>query len=97
MENASTHYHSDEIKKMIRRQEENYGWEFLFVAANIDAVETAERIGIRRERAANYRVKEDTSVLFDEMSDTLRSYRCTGAVPERWADNIEKHAKKKTK
>ena len=54
MENASRNYSSSRVKEMIRRQEEKYGWEFIFVAANIDAVETAERIGIRRERAANY-------------------------------------------
>lgn len=55
MENASREYTSDKVKKMIRRQEEKYGWEFIFLAANIDAVETAENIGIRKERAANYR------------------------------------------
>lgn len=54
MENASHNYSSSRVKEMIRRQKERYGWEFIFVAANIDAVETAQRIGIRRERAANY-------------------------------------------
>lgn len=54
MENASHRYGSDKVKKMIKRQEERYGWEFIFVAANIDAVETAEKIGIRGSRAANY-------------------------------------------
>lgn len=55
MENASRHYSSGEIKRKIKRQTEKYGWEFIFLAANIDAVETAENIGIRRDRAANYR------------------------------------------
>ena len=55
MENASHRYSSQEIKAKIKRQTEKYGWEFIFLAANIDAVETAENIGIRRERAANYR------------------------------------------
>ena len=55
MENASHRYSSQEIKSKIKRQSEKYGWEFIFLAANIDAVETAESIGIRRERAANYR------------------------------------------
>ena len=54
MENASHRYSSDEIKTKIKRQSERYGWEFIFLAANIDAVETAEKIGIRRDRAANY-------------------------------------------
>jgi hypothetical protein len=52
MESASREYSSDRVKQMIRRQKEKYGWEFLFVAANIDAVETADHIGIRRELAA---------------------------------------------
>ena len=55
MENASHRYSSQDIKAKIKRQTEKYGWEFIFLAANIDAVETAENIGIRRERAANYR------------------------------------------
>lgn len=55
MENASHRYSSTRVKEMIRRQQEKYGWEFIFLAANIDAVETAESIGIRRDRAANFR------------------------------------------
>ncbi|MDO5401090.1 MAG: VWA domain-containing protein [Eubacteriales bacterium] len=54
MENASREYSSRRVKELITRQQEQYGWEFLFVAANIDAVETAAHIGIRPERAANY-------------------------------------------
>lgn len=89
MENASREYHSKQIKDMIRRQEE-YGWEFLFVAANIDAVETAENIGIRRERAANYNVEEGTTVLFCEMADTVNEFRKSGKIREDWSENIEK-------
>ena len=59
MENASQRYSSEKVKEMIKRQTEKYGWEFIFLAANIDAVETAENIGIRKERAANYRQTKD--------------------------------------
>ena len=59
MENASHRYSSEKVKEMIKRQTEKYGWEFIFLAANIDAVETAENIGIRKERAANYRQTKD--------------------------------------
>ena len=59
MENASHRYSKDRIKEMIKCQTEKYGWEFIFLAANIDAVETAENIGIRKERAANYRQTKD--------------------------------------
>ena len=95
MENASHQFTSQEVKSLIQRQEEKYGWEFLFVAANIDAVETAERIGIRKERAANYCVAEDTEILFTEMSETIAQYRKTGAIRSEWAEKIERKTKNK--
>ena len=55
MENASRQYSSDEIKHKIKCQTEKYGWEFIFLAANINAVETAGRLGILEDRAANYK------------------------------------------
>lgn len=54
MENASHRYSSDEVKAMVKRQQEKYGWEFLFLGANIDAVETAEHFGIRADRAVRF-------------------------------------------
>ena len=72
MENASRRYTSDEIKAKIKRQTEKYGWEFIFLAANIDAVETAEHIGIRQDRAANYRqTKEGVGKSYQAMSDAI--------------------------
>jgi hypothetical protein len=59
MENASRNYSYSDIKSKIKRQTEKYGWEFIFLAANIDAAATAEDIGIRRDRAANYRQTPD--------------------------------------
>lgn len=95
MENASREYGSDKVKRMIRRQEERYGWEFLFVAANIDAVETAERIGIRRERAANYRHdSEGTERLYCAMSETVSNYRKNASVNDDWAEGLEEGDKK---
>ena len=76
MENASQKYGSERVKEMIKRQTEKYGWEFIFVAANIDAVETADRIGIRRERAANYRqTKEGVSRSYYAMSEAITCIR----------------------
>ena len=76
MENASYHYSSREIKEKIQRQTEKYGWEFIFLAANIDAVETAERIGIRRERAANYRqTKKGVEKSYFAMSEAITAVR----------------------
>lgn len=88
MENASRSYSAEQVKSMVRRQQEKYGWEFLFVAANIDAVETARNIGIKRERAANYDVAESRS-MYSEVANTLYSYRECGVIDADWADNIE--------
>lgn len=54
MENASRFYTSDRVKQMIERQKQKYDWEFLFLGANIDAVETARHFGIGADRAVNY-------------------------------------------
>ena len=76
MENASQMYGSEKVKQMIKRQEEKYGWEFVFVAANIDAVETAENLGIRRERAANYnQTKEGTQSVYEAVDCLMTSVR----------------------
>ena len=91
MENASHAYGSEKVKSMIKRQEETKGWEFVFAAANIDAVHTAENIGIRRERAANYRQdREGTEMLYCAMSEAVSSYRRSSSVDDKWADNLDK-------
>ena len=88
MENASYLYSSERVKEMIKRQTEKYGWEFIFLAANIDAVETAENIGIRKERAANYRqTKEGVGRSYYAMSEAITSVRCNCAE----AMNLEKY------
>ena len=89
MENASRRYTSEKVKEMIKRQEEKYGWEFLFVAANIDAVETAESIGIRRERAANYDASPmGTERLYSVMSETVCHIRGGKAIDKDWSKNL---------
>jgi len=54
MENASHRYSAGQVKQMIRHEQEKYGWEFIFLAANIDAVETAKSYGIDAKTAVNY-------------------------------------------
>lgn len=76
MENASQRYSEREIKDKIKGQTEKYGWEFIFLAANIDAVQTAENIGIRRERAANYsQTKDGVGRSYYAMSEAITSVR----------------------
>lgn len=96
MENASHNYSADEVRRMIRKEEEKYGWEFLFLAANIDAAETAERIGIRRERSANYRYdKGGTGKLYETMSEVVCSVRCSAPIADNWKDNLDCEENKK--
>ena len=76
MENASSVYSSSKIKGMIERQRKKYGWEFIFLAANIDAVETAENMGIRRDRAANYsQTKKGVGRNYYAMNEAISAVR----------------------
>ena len=90
MENASHRYVSDEVKRMIERQKEQYGWEFLFIGANIDAVETAKHIGIGRDRAVNYRADhQGTQVLYETVSTTVGRLRQNAPITADWGRKIE--------
>jgi len=92
MENASHRYGSGRVKEMIKRQTEKHGWEFIFLAANIDAVETADKIGIRRERAANYRQsKEGYEACYASMSEFVMMKRSAAPCEEidSWKKNLE--------
>lgn len=91
MENSSHIYSSDEVKKMVERQKEKYGWEFLFIGANIDAVNTAKNVGISADRAVNYHADSlGTTVVFDAVAQTACNIRANKAVTASWSDNINK-------
>lgn len=90
MENASHHYSSDEVKKMVERQKKKYGWEFLFIGANIDSVETAKAFGIGADRAVNYHADScGTSVLFDTVSESVGCVRENKPLAAEWGKKIE--------
>lgn len=81
MENASRHYTYDKVRNMIERQKERYGWEFLFLGANIDAAAEAKRFGIDESMAANYHCDEVGTVLnYEVISEAITSVR-TSAAP----------------
>ena len=95
-ENASRHYSSAQIRQMIQHQKERYGWEFIFLGANIDAVETAGRFGIDADRAVDYVPDgEGTELNFRMMSETVATFRECGAVPTACLDEIRKDMKKR--
>ena len=76
MENASRIYTYDKVKKMVEEEKEKYGWEFLFLGANIDAIEVAGRFGIGADRAINYECdSKGTALNYQVLSDTVSAVR----------------------
>ena len=97
-ENASHNYTSDRVKLMIERQKEKYGWEFLFIGANIDAVETAARYGINRDRAVNYNADEEgTQILYKSVSAAVGNIRVCQPLQADWCAEIKDDYKKRGK
>lgn len=95
-ENSSREYSSRKVKSMIEHKKEKYGWEFIFLGANIDAVETAGRFGIDADRAVDYVPDgEGTELNFRMMSETVATFRECGAVPTACLDEIRKDMKKR--
>ena len=94
MENASKRYSYDKVRSMVERQKEKYGWEFLFLGANIDAIATAHRFGIKADRAVNFENDEaGTQLNYEVISQTVSHYRkCAepcAAIPDEWKASIE--------
>ncbi|MBN2259450.1 MAG: hypothetical protein JW702_02835, partial [Clostridiales bacterium] len=91
MENASREYSYDRIKNMIDHQKKKYEWEFIFLGANIDAVETAARFGISEDRAANYHAdSEGTMLNYEVISETVSMVRSKRSIDSAWKDRIDK-------
>ncbi len=89
-ENASHRFSSDEVKKMIERQKKDVGWEFLFIGANIDAVETAARFGIDSNRAVNYNADSaGTQILYETLSAPICAMRADKGISDDWSRGIE--------
>ncbi len=97
-ENSSTEYTADKIRSMIEWEKEKYGWEFLFLGANIDAVQTASRYGIGADRAVDYVPDaKGTQLNFEAMAETVACYRMSGQVPDAPMDAIRADKKKRGK
>ena len=78
MENASREYTYDKVKQLITHEQEKYGWEFLFLGANIDAAREAARFGIHADRAANYHAdSRGTEVIYETVGDALCEMCCS--------------------
>lgn len=97
MENASQEFSYKDIRKAIEYQKEKYGWEFIFLGANIDAVETAGRFGIHADRAANYHADEmGTELNYRVLDEAISEFRVNKCVAPDWKEKIDKDYKKRS-
>ena len=94
MENASREYTYDKIRALVERQKQEYGWEFLFLGANIDAISTARRFGIGADRAVNYHAdSQGTRLNYEVVSETVSCMRSGAPIAADWKQKIEKDFK----
>ena len=96
MENSSRIYSYEKIKKIIEDKKKEFGWEFIFLGANIDAVKAAESIGISEDRATNYNCdSEGTALNYKVISETVSSLRANKNIDSNWKHKIEEDYKKR--
>ena len=83
MENASRQYSYEKVQKMVKRQQEKYGWEFIFIGANMDAYAEASRFGIRKDRAVNYvHDQRGTATVYEGVSKAVSAVMKASSVEE---------------
>ena len=97
-ENASRRYTSDRVKQMVERQKQKYGWEFIFLGANIDAIETARNFGIDEERAANF-VNDGTGigVMYEAQCCLMSDIRQNRKNERGWKKNVDADYQKRNR
>lgn len=98
MENASREYTYDRVRKMIEYEKEKYGWEFLFLGANIDAAKEAARFGISEDRAANYHAdRMGTAVIYEAVSEAVCNVRASRPMSADWKRRVDEDYNKRGK
>ena len=96
MENASRKYSYEKVRTMIQRQKEKYGWEIIFLGANIDAAKEAARFGISEDRAANYHADSvGTAVIYEAMSEVVCNVRANRPMNKAWKRNVDADYRKR--
>jgi len=97
-ENSSSRYDYEKVRKMIERQKEKHGWEFLFLGANIDAAAEAKRFGISADRAVNYKCDAaGTALNYEVISDAVCSVRACKPLSADWKKRIDEDVKARGK
>ena len=98
MENASRRYSYQDVQKMVGHEQDKYGWEFLFLGANMDAINEARRFGFRSDRAVRFNSDSaGTNLNYEVLSETISAVRCGKAIQEDWAAPIAADFKKRGK
>lgn len=88
-ENSSREFSARRVRALVEERRENHGWEFIFLGANMDAIETAARYGIEADRAQSFHADpQGISLNFAVMSETVAAYRRTGKVEDEWKTSI---------
>ena len=96
MENASKEYTYDRVRRMIGRQKERYGWEFIFLGANIDAAREAARFGINADRAANYHAdRKGTAVIYEAVNEAVCCARAARPMGNHWKRRVDEDYNKR--
>ena len=97
-ENASRRYDYEKVRKMIGRQKEKYGWEFLFLGANIDAAAEAGRFGISADRAVTYKCDEaGTALNYEVISEAVCAVRASEPLGADWKKRIDEDVQRRGK
>ncbi len=98
MENASHSYTYEEVQRMVKHEQEKYGWEFLFLGANMDAITTARTFGIRADRAVRYKCDSaGTELNYQVVRETVAKVRRHETIGADWSAMIEADVKKRGK
>ncbi|MFS0879136.1 vWA domain-containing protein [Metabacillus niabensis] len=98
MENASREYTAIKIKQMVTRQKEQFGWEFMFLGANIDSISTAEKYGIDEEFAVNYHAdNKGTQLNYQAVNEAVTMMRSGKEIDRSWKEKIERDFSQRNK
>lgn len=90
MENASRHFRYEEVKKLIEKQQNKHGWEFIFLGANIDTAQEAERFGISQSRASNFHADaQGMAMNFEVVCESINDLRLQKHISANWKDKID--------
>ncbi|HHT68262.1 MAG TPA: VWA domain-containing protein [Firmicutes bacterium] len=95
-ENSSREFSLEKVKQLVEQHKEKANWEFVFLGANMDAIQTAGYFGISSDRAQSFHAdKEGVALNFAVMSESVAEFRRSGKVADNWKERIESDFKRR--